>query len=171
MTLPGIFSHRDVIWDTIIIASAFLAVLVNLVGLLWGISVVIPHLLYIPVVIAAYRYPKRGLTIAACIGGSYLLIVFLVPGNSFITLTEAFVRTLVVIIIGELIAWLSFRLREREDLYQGVFYQSEAGNILIRDTEKGRIIEEVNEKAARVLHRTTSEPERIIPGLVLGQGF
>ncbi len=66
---------------------------------------------------------------------------------------EAIVRTIVVIIIGGLIAWLSFRLREREDLYQGVFYHSEAGSILIRDTGNGRIIEEINEKAARVLRR------------------
>ncbi len=169
MNLPEILSSRDVIWDTIIGASAFLAILVNLVGLLRGISVVIPHLLYIPVVIAAYRYPKWGLSIAACIGGLYLLIVFLVAANSFITITEAFVRTLVVIIIGGLIAWLSFRLREREDLYQGVFYQSEAGNILIRDTEKGRIIEEVNEKAARVLHRTTRELKGAPPSLFWGR--
>jgi len=78
-----------------------------------------PHLLYIPVVIAAYHYPKWGLFIAGCIGGSYLLVVLLVAGSSSMTMMEAIVRTLVVVTIGWLIAWLSFRVREREDLYQG----------------------------------------------------
>jgi len=157
MILPKILSSRDLTWDSLIVIFAVLAVLINLVGLRMGISVVIPHLLYIPVVISAYRYPKWGLVIAGCIGGSYLLIVILVAGNSFITIIEAFVRTIVIIAIGGLIAWLSFRLREREDLYQGVFYHSEAGSILLRDTGNDRIIEEINEKAAKVLHRSTSE--------------
>ncbi len=61
MILPKILSGRDLIWDALIGVSAFLAVIINLVGLLMGITVVIPHLLYIPVVLAAYRYPKWGL--------------------------------------------------------------------------------------------------------------
>jgi signal transduction histidine kinase len=168
---PAFLSKRDLSWDALIIASAFIAVLINFVGLSIGISVVIPHLLYIPVVIAAYRYPKWGLTLAGCIGGAYLLIVILVSGNSFSTITEAFVRTIVVIIIGWLIAWLSFRLREREDLYRGVFYHSEAGNILVRDTGPGRIIEEVNEKAVELLHRAMNELKGSSPEIFWGWDF
>jgi signal transduction histidine kinase len=157
VNLPHYLSKRDLIWDALIIVSAFTALVANLIGLLNGISVVIPHLLYIPVVIAAYRYPKRGLFLAGCIGGTYFLMVILVAGNSFGTIIEALVRTVVVVVIGWLIAWLSFRLRERQDLYQGLFYNSEAGSILVRDTEQGRLIEEVNHKASSLLHRKASE--------------
>ena len=157
MNLPHNLSKRDLIWNALIIVSAFTALVANLIGLLNGISVVIPHLLYIPVVIAAYRYPKRGLFLAGCIGGTYFLMVILVAGNSFGTIIEALVRTVVVVVIGWLIAWLSFRLRERQDLYQGLFYHSEAGSILVRDTEQGRLIEEVNHKASSLLHRKASE--------------
>ena len=59
--------------------------------------------------------------------------------------------------IGWLIAVLSFRLRERQDLYQGLFYHSEAGSILVRDTGKGMVIEEVNDKASELLHRTAPD--------------
>jgi signal transduction histidine kinase/predicted GNAT family acetyltransferase len=153
VNLPHVLSTRDLTWDVLIGASAFTVLFLNLVGLLNGISVVIPHLLYIPVVIAAYRYPKWGLVIAGCIGGTYFLMVILVAGSSFSTIIEALVRTVVVVVIGWLIAWLSFRLRERQDLYQGLFYHSEAGSILVRDTEEGRVIEEVNDKASALLHR------------------
>jgi signal transduction histidine kinase len=157
VNLPQILSKRDLIWDALIGASAVTALVLNLIGLLNGISVVIPHLLYIPVVIAAYRYPKWGLLIAGCIGGTYFLMVVLVAGSSFGTIIEALVRTVVVVVIGWLIAWLSFRFRERQELYQGLFYHSEAGSILARDSGQGRVIEEVNDKAASLLHRRAPE--------------
>ena len=157
MNLPHFLSKRDLIWDVLIGASAFTALFLNLLGLLNGISVALPHLLYIPVVLAAYRYPKWGLFIAGCIGGTYFLMVVLVAGDSFSTIIEALVRTFVVIGIGWLIALLSFRLRERQDLYQGLFYHSEAGSILVRDTPQGRLIEEVNDKASELLHRKASD--------------
>ena len=153
MNLHPVLSKRDLVWDALIGASAFTALFFNLLGLLNGISVALPHLLYIPVVLAAYRYPKWGLFIAGCIGGTYFLMVILVAGNSFSTLIEALGRTCVIIGIGWLIASLSARLRERQDLYQGLFYHSEAGSILVRDTPQGRVIEEVNDKASELLHR------------------
>jgi PAS domain S-box-containing protein len=153
VNLPHNLTTRDLIWDALIGASAFTALFLNLIGLLNGITVALPHLLYIPVVLAAYRYPKWGLFIAGCIGGTYFLMVILMAGNSFSTIIEALVRTGVVMGIGWLIAVLSFRLRERQDLYQGLFYHSEAGSILVQDTAQGRVIEEVNDKASELLHR------------------
>ena len=157
MNLPPGLAKRDLIWDALIGASTFTALLFNLIGLLNGITVALPHLLYLPVVLAAYRYPRWGLSLAACIGGTYFMMVVLVAGNSWGTVIEALVRTFVVMGIGWLIAVLSSRLRERQDLYQALFYHSEAGSILVRDTEQGRIIEEVNDKASELLHRKASD--------------
>ncbi|MFA5348041.1 MAG: ATP-binding protein [Methanoregula sp.] len=157
MDLSHFLPNRDLVWYALIGTSAALALAANLIGLLNGISVVIPHLLYIPVVIGAYRYPKWGLFIAGCTGATYLLEVILVTPGAVSTMVEALVRTIVVIAIGGLIAMLSSRLRERQDLYQGLFYHSEAGTILVRDSEQGRIIEEVNDKALELLHRKSSE--------------
>ena len=53
MKLPAALKERDVFWDAAILVTAAAALLLNLTGLLYGISVVIPHLLYIPVVIAS----------------------------------------------------------------------------------------------------------------------
>jgi signal transduction histidine kinase len=157
MNLHTGLSERTLVWNVLIIVSAFAALILNLIGLFNGIYGVMPHLLYIPVVIAAYRYPKWGLSIAGCIGGTYFLMVFVIAGSSFSILFEALVRALVIVGIGWLVAALASRLRERQDLYQGLFYHSEAGSILVRDTPQGRVMEEVNDKASALLLRSTSD--------------
>jgi signal transduction histidine kinase len=149
--------NRKIGWDILIGLTTFFTLFINLIGLFNGITVALPHLLYIPVVIAAYRYPERGLIIAGCVGVMYFLMVVLTSGGSTMTLIEALVRTMVIIGIGGLIALLSFRLREREELYQGLFYHSEAGSILVRETAHGRVIEEANDKASELLHKTVSD--------------
>ncbi len=151
MKRPRFLIGRNAVWNVIIFAATALALSLNFIGLIMGITIVIPHLLYIPVVIAAYRYPKQGLFFAGCIGGIYLLLVVLFTGGDLKTIGEAFVRTIVVVIIGWLISILTLRLREQEALYQGLFDNSEAGSILITMSENGRVIEEVNEKAAVLL--------------------
>ena len=157
MNLSLLFRERDIIWDAAILVTAAAALLLNLAGLLFGITVVIPHLLYIPVVIAAYRYPQRGVIIAGCIGGIYFLMAFLFSGNTPPGIAEALVRTGVVIIIGWLVSMLTLRLREQEDLYKGLFDHSEGGSILVTDSGTSRTIEAINWKAADLLHRKTRE--------------
>lgn len=148
---------RNLVWDLLTGFTALFTLLINFIGLLNGITVALPHLLYIPVVIAAYRYPKRGLIFSGFIGALYFLMVILTAEGSTSTLLEAFARTLVITGIGWLIAVLSFRLHEREELYQGLFYHSEAGSLLIRNTDHGRIIEEANDKASELLHKAASD--------------
>jgi len=157
MKLPAGFENRQLFWKAAVIGTAAAALLASVIGLLFGISTAIPNLLYIPVVLAAYQYPRRGAVIAGCIGGIYLLFVILLGGSSMNILGEALLRTLVIIAIGWLIAALTIRLREKEDLYQGLFDHSEGGSILIRDTGHSRAIEEINWKAADLLRRKISD--------------
>ncbi len=157
MNHPAVLRGRDVFWDGAITGTAAAALILNLIGLLNGITVAIPHLLYIPVVIAAYRYPRKGALIAGCIGGLYFLMVVLIAGSSPATVVEALVRTLVVVVIGWLIAALTRRLREQEDLYVGLFDHSEGGSILISTAGGGRTIEAINWKAAENLHRRPAD--------------
>ena len=64
---------------------------------------------------------------------------------------------LVAIAIGWLVGRLSKRLREQEDLYEGLFDHSESGTILVADTGGSRTMEAVNWKAADLLHRTIGD--------------
>ncbi|HUU74870.1 MAG TPA: GNAT family N-acetyltransferase [Methanoregulaceae archaeon] len=159
MTFPDLFKRRDGVWNAAILGTSAAVLAINLAGLLMGITMVLPHLLYIPVVIAAYRYPQRGLLFAGCIAGFYFVLVLLFAGAVPGTILEALVRAVVVVIIGGLIAFLSRRLREKESLYRGLFDNSESGSLLIREGEGGRIVEDANEKAATLIERTQEELE------------
>jgi PAS domain S-box-containing protein len=151
---PRVFLNgRDALWNVSIIAATVCALVVNLAGLLVGVTIVLPHLLYIPVVIAAYRYPKQGLIFAGFIGGTYVLMVILAAGGDAMTVAEAFIRALVVIAIGGLIALLTLRLRAQESLYQGLFENSEAGSILIRNDDGIWSVEDVNWNASALLKK------------------
>jgi len=157
MKLPTRFENHDLFWNAVILSTAAGALLATITGLLFGLSTGIPHLLYIPVVIAAYRYPRRAAVIAGCIGGIYLLFVILLAGSSPAILAEALVRALVIVVIGWLFATLILRLREQENLYQGLFDHSEGGSILIAGTGSSRTIEEINWKAADLLHKKAAD--------------
>ncbi|PKL69680.1 MAG: hypothetical protein CVV30_09020 [Methanomicrobiales archaeon HGW-Methanomicrobiales-1] len=151
------FEGRDLVWNVAILGTAAAALLANLAGLLFGISTGLPHLLYIPVVLAAYQYPRRGVILAGCIGALYLLMVFLLAGSSSAILIEAVLRTVVIIVIGWLVSTLTIRMREQEVLYKTLFDHSEGGSILIADTGSKRIIEEVNWKAAALLRQKAAD--------------
>jgi len=157
VNLSAVQQQRDLRWDAAICATAATVLLLNLAGLLFGISVVIPHLLYIPVVIAAYRYPRWGVIIAGCIGAIYVLFVLLFTAGSWVPVAEALVRVLVLVVIGWLITTLTTRLRKQEVLYKGLFDHSEGGSILVADTSSSRTIEAINWKAADLLRRKAAD--------------
>lgn len=157
MNISTALRERDVLWDLVILAAAAAVLLLNAAGLLLGITIVIPHLLYIPVVITAYRYPRHGGISAFSIGAVYFLTVVLISGSNAAPVVEALVRSGVLVLIGWLVGRLTLRLREQEDLYKGLFDHSEGGSILVRDTGTGPTIEAVNWKAADLLHRKTND--------------
>ncbi len=68
MTNENVFVDREEslvdLWLFIIVNTTILALLINILSLHYGNNPVAPHLLYIPVVIAAYWYPHRGLLFA-----------------------------------------------------------------------------------------------------------
>jgi signal transduction histidine kinase/GNAT superfamily N-acetyltransferase len=147
----SILARQNALWNLGIIGTAVIVLGANLAGLLMGITIVLPHLLYIPVVIAAYRYPKQGLLFSGIIAGVYFLMVIVVQGISSMAVVEALVRAIVVTAIGGLIAFITLRLRAQETLYHGLFDHSEGGSILARNVEGTWTVEEVNWNAATLL--------------------
>jgi PAS domain S-box-containing protein len=142
---------RNTAWNIAIIGSAVVVLCLILAGLLVGITVVTSHLLYIPVILATYRYPRNGLIFSFIIVGIYVSMVLLIAGTSMGIVQETAVRSVVILTIGALISLLSSRLRESEDLYRGLFDHSESGSILVYNTGSERQISEINEKAEKLL--------------------
>ena len=140
-------------WNIAIVVSTAVSLGLILGGLLSGITVVFSHLLYIPVVLSAYRYPRYGLLFSALIGGLYFVMVVLFLGAQAGILLETVLRLCVIIGIGWLVAAITTRLRENEALYRGLFDHSWAGSILVRGTAEGWVIEEANERARKFLKK------------------
>jgi len=156
VNLPAGFRERDLFWDAAILATAAAALLLNVAGIFLGITIITP-LLAVPVVIAANRYPRWGVITAIGIGILWFIADLLITGSSSSDIVGVLVLTGVMILIGWLVGRLTLQLREQEVLYKGLFDHSEGGSILIKDTGTSRTIEEVNWKAADLLHRNTRD--------------
>jgi len=160
---------RDLLWIAAIGGSAAATLLAVSIGLLFGISTMFSHLLYIPIVIAAYRYPRQGVLIAAGIAVTYLFLVFFLAGTLQEVLIEALIRAIIIVAIAWLIATLTRRLREQESLYKGLFDHSEGGSIVITDAGGSCTIETVNWKAVELLRRKAADLKGT-PALSLWRG-
>ncbi len=138
-------------WVLAIAASTLAAFALNVYGLLYGITIVLPHLIYLPIVIAAYRFPRRGVPFAVLLGAAYLGIVYALGDAGAAVFASAASRAVVFIAIGAVVAYLSLHLKEEEERYRGLFEYSEAGSFLVRlEGEDGRI-EEANQRGAALL--------------------
>jgi len=99
----------------IVLAVTLVTVGINLAGILFGITIVLAHLLYFPVILAAYWYPKRCypflLLIAVIYGG--LIMYFSYPPDFSLVIATAS-RVVIFTLIGVIVSLLSYRLRESE---------------------------------------------------------
>jgi PAS domain S-box-containing protein len=159
MTIENMFVDREEslvdLWLFIIVNTTVLALLINFLSLHYGNNPVAPHLLYIPVVIAAYWYPHRGLLFAGLISAVYLGMVWFFSTGSLEYFTAAFIICIVLIGVGAVVTSLSSHLRRNEVKYRSLFNYSEAGIGLINLTTLS--IREGNKRFAFILGYEYSE--------------
>ncbi len=152
---PGNPFSREHIFSLVIAASALLAL--GTVGycLTIGVSVVTSHFFYVPIALAAYRYPDRGVAFAAVLAAGYLAEVFLfMPGDLF-GVASALLRAGVFLIVAAIISYLSARLNTRESRYRGIFETSGAGFFLF-SPGTGKV-EEMNRGCSAMLGYSEDE--------------
>ena len=117
-------------WQIIIGVTTAIALLFNIFSLEIGESAVTNHLLYIPIVIAAYAYPKKGTVFALAISGVYLLMVYGIRGAYPEDLFSASVRFYMFVLVGVVVSYLSMRIKKEERKYHRIFEQSYTGIFL-----------------------------------------
>ncbi|MFA7693933.1 MAG: PAS domain-containing protein [Methanoregula sp.] len=136
-------------WLFIIVTTTILALLVNILALHYGTSTVATNLLYIPIVIAAYWYPRRGISYAVVVAALYIGLVAVITGGALGDLAAAFITCFVVIGVAAVVASLALHMRRNEVKYRGIFNHSEAGIGLVNSAD--RMIKEVNRRFADTL--------------------
>ncbi|MDN7023884.1 PAS domain S-box protein [Methanoculleus sp. FWC-SCC1] len=118
-------------FDYLIVVTVLASILVNLVALIGGVTIVAPHLFYVPIILVSYRYPKSGVPFAVAVSALYLgMHAALVPG--FDALAAAAIRVSIFLGIAVTVSFLSWTLNREKRRYRSIFDTSGAGIFLIR---------------------------------------
>jgi PAS domain S-box-containing protein len=137
------------LWLFIVVNTTILAILINILSLHYGTNPVAPHLLYIPIIIASYWYPEKGVLFAGLISAMYFGMVWFFSGGVMADLTAAFIICIVLVGVATVTSSLSSHMRKNELKYRGIFNYSEAGVGLVNLSSLS--IKEVNQRFASLL--------------------
>jgi PAS domain S-box-containing protein len=126
---------------------------VILLGLLNDVLIITPLLFYIPIIVAAYWFPKKATLFAVSVGGANILIVYFYsyPTIRNLTYTTATASFYVLIALTLVISSLTQKMEAQKARYLGVFTYSDNGMILAEIKDKDLLITEVNARALSLL--------------------
>ena len=131
---------RPYLIPALIIVSSIAFLLVNIYGLTLGITYVLPHLFYIPIILAAYYYPRRGVFFAFGLSLCYCAVALTVSTSATAEMLSAVARSCVFIIIAGIVSYLSGRMHHDTEICRrlvSVFESS--GDAIIGETPEGII--------------------------------
>lgn len=145
----------------IVVVATVLAATIDIIGIDRGLSLITPHLFYLPIILASYLYPRRGVIFAVFVGFLNLIAIFLIgPGDlPMLTYATATASFYVLVAVSVVTSSISGSLHQRDLLYKGVFDHSEAGVFVINDHKSDPLIKEVNARGAGMLDYRPSELE------------
>lgn len=118
----------------LIAASTVIVIVLNGYGLTLGLTTVLPHLFYIPIILTAYFFPRRGIPFACAISALYCGMIVLIAPTTLMELLSAGGRSVVFILIGAVVSVLTLRMQESAMLFKGVAERS-SDIILLTDRE------------------------------------
>jgi len=142
-------------WFFVIINTTILALLVNIFSVAAGMTDVTPGLFFIPVVITAYWYPKKGMLFAFLITAMYLCIIYLMMGAQLPAIVAALFKSIIMVGVAAVVSTLALNLQKSEAKYRGIFNNSEAGTGLVDGIELSLL--EVNQRFASILGYSREE--------------
>lgn len=160
--IPSVLSRHHI---GVIAVSLVTCIAATVICLYYSVFNVFPHLYYIPIVLVAYWYPRRGIpfSVGAAIIYAGLFLMF-IPLDWTETLGTA-LRCLSFLWIGALVTILTTRLRQSEEQYRGIAENTGVGTLIL---DRDQIIRYANREAERLLGitdaRGRSWMECVIPG-------
>ncbi len=150
MTYNEILTGKQRFHLVLLSVITIIAFVANIAGILLGLSVITPLLFYLPIIIAAFWFPKRGVLFAVAVGILQVGLVYLYASQTIPDLTYAVTTAsfYILVAIAVVISSLSGDLRDKEARYHGIFDHSETGFFLVRNSVNNFLIEEVNRRGA-----------------------
>ena len=143
---------RDIKVITVVI-SLFFAFGIILLGLLNNVLIITPLLFYIPIIVAAYWFPKKAVLFAISIGAANILIVYIYsyPNNVGLAYTMATASFYILVALALIISSLTQNMKIKEARYHGIFDYSDTGIFLAAVRDDDFIVSEVNSKGLTIL--------------------
>jgi PAS domain S-box-containing protein len=140
----------------IILISSLLAFSLNAYALSGNFTAIFPHLFYIPILLASYWYPRRGVAFTAILGMAYLVLVFLLTTNLDGALIAAFARVTVFLLVSAVITSLASSLMRGEKRYHDIFEHAGSATAVL---DKDARIREINTEMKKILGYRDEEME------------
>jgi signal transduction histidine kinase len=100
------------LWIAGILGSTIITAFLSLYGLTIGISIVIPHIFYIPIVLTAYRYPRYGVAFSVGLSLIYMVPAAILTYPDMVMFLAALIRVIFFIAIAFIVSTLSGKLKQ-----------------------------------------------------------
>ena len=113
------------------LALAILAL--NGLGVSLGKPGILPHLLYIPIILMAYFFPRRGILFSCALSLTYLSLVLSSEPVAMHMVPLVAGQVVLFVLVAAVVSLLTLRLNENEEKYRGVIERS-SDIILLTDT-------------------------------------
>ena len=133
------------------------SLLLNWYGLTRGITNVLPHLLYIPIILAAYYYPHRGVLFSAVLSAVYGILVLGTGSPSMDVIVAALARVVVFMVIGAVVSFLSDRMQQDAGMCLRFVSMVESSNDAVIGKTLDGIITDWNSGAEQLYGYTARE--------------
>jgi len=154
------FAMTERQWQALVLTASAAVIILTLWCLANGITVIFMHLYYLPIILLAYHYRKKGIAGAILLSGIYCALV-ISSGAGTAEVTGALIRACVFVAVAALIAFLSVAVAESRDslkkagdIQLGIIQNA---NVLLIVMEKNGIIREWNRAAEEISGYPTGE--------------
>jgi PAS domain S-box-containing protein len=146
--------HQWTFWDFVLIGLVLLSVFIANIFIYYLYETpvyVLTNFFYIPVIFAAFQYPRRGIFVSSSLALIYFGVIYIFLPQDPTAITSGTMQFYVFVAVGTMVSHMSNELREQELRYRGIFDHSEAGVFLI-DRKDHSIVEANEQSAALVGH-------------------
>jgi len=133
------------------------SLLLNWYGLTLGITNVLPHLFYIPIILVSYFYPRRGVLFTIALSAIYGVLVMGTGLPSPDVVISALARIAVFIVIGAVVSSLSNRMQQDAAMCLRFVSMVDSSNDAVVGKTLDGIITDWNSGAERLYGYTADE--------------
>lgn len=153
--LPHIISRTDIVRFCIITSLAICCTLITALSYSRSIDFINYQLFFIPIIYAAFFYPKRGLLVAFVCGIAYQAVGYYYRYPDYTAMVTVTSEAILFVIIACMIAYFIEKIRVGETRYRSVFEHSPLGIALFNRADF--TIRQTNTRFQDMLDYTTEE--------------